>query len=888
MAKEEEGKPIFGDFWLCTEKRITIHHAGLIDTLVKAGFCWLDEANPRLIRIVDNRIKSSNVNQVIAYLKKYIDDLNEDEFLVQFGHKRKDLVNAFARGINTYINSAKLMLLPIMQDVKFHRDSKDKCYFYFKNGVVEVSANERNLLHYKDLNGHLWEKQVREKSFTLLPPDSRPGQFEIFARRACGENEEKFRSLQTIYGSRLHRYFVASKSLIPCILDETITGLNDENQGGTGKTLLVLGMEFVRNVVIIDGKTFNPESQFAYQRVDHDTDIIFIDDLNRHTSLESFFSLVTTGFTVQQKRIPEFMIHRDEAPKIIITSNFSIKAPVGNSTDRRKIDFEVGQYYNANKTVRDDFKCEFFTDWDEAEFNKMFNFFVGCVQLYLQHGIIIPPSVNTELREIIRIIGGPDLKDFLDDKIAAGTEKYLKHDFYTEFTKTNPGLQKYYNSSNTFFNKVHKYLKYRGIEYRETPANAKKFIEFIVPDKILAELHASKEEPPLAGFTTIHDVHHNYIIVDTKEKRAELITTLQSSERFAFDTETAQGNWGDALTIHSLDLVCITFCTNPGTAYLVPIPKDDIEAQQIVQEFNPVFQNETIEKIAHNAKFDMNVLRRYGLIIRGRLFDTLVSHYLCNPESSHGLKDVALELLQFQQTQIEELIGSGKHQLSMRDVPLHQLVEYACQDADITFQLMLKLQVMLKERGAEKLFAEMESKLIYVLADMEYNGVRVDYDVLGGLADEAGPLMEKLEKEIYLLAGKEFKINSLQQLSKLLFEDLGMTPVGTTEKGAPSTGKKDLAKLKNGNSIIPLIQEYKQTSSIKSTFLTGLPDKISPVTGRVHGHFNQAVAATGRLSSSQPNLQNIPKNTPSVIGKAVRKAFVPSDINHNLSLKSTH
>ncbi len=879
----EEPDIISGPFWQTTKKALSIHHAGLIDVIAEAGFFNTIIGNqPLLMRKVNNVVAESNITEVVGFVSNYIEHKVPDK--LGHGFKQKDLRNVFTRGIVNYINIPKLRLLPI-KELKLHGDTKDKCYSYFKNCVVETSADKVALLKYEELVGCVWAKQVQPFNFTLLPSDAKAGQFETFCYRLANKDSLRYKSLQSIIGYMQHRYYIPSKAIIPCILDETITSASDEAHGGTGKTLLGLGLSYIRNVVVIDGKSFNANAPFPYQRVDRDTDIIFIDDLSRQTSFESFFSILSTGIEINQKGKPEFKIPREDTPKPFFTSNFPIRSVIGFSTERRKIEFEVGTYYNEKRSVRDDFGCEFFTDWGEAEYNAMFNFFVQCTQSYLREGIIKPPSINTELRNLISTVT-IDLKEFLDDKIEQRIKKLNKRDLYAEFIKVNPGQRDYNRSQNKFIGRVHKYLAYmkaslKILDYRETPAATKINIEIIYPETLAQVENSQSQDTTGQGYKTISNVQHEYIVVDTKEKRAELISLLNSSHSFVFDTETAAGDSGTALDIHSLTLVGVSFAIKPGTAYYLPVPEEAIEAEEILKELRAVFENATIEKIGHNLKFDINVLRRYAIMVRGPLYDTMIAHYLYEPESPHGLKDVALELLQFQQTHIEELIGKGKDQLSMRDIPIHQITEYACQDADITFQLSAKLRELLKDRGVDSLL-ETDNKLIYVLADMEYTGIRVDYSVLGALIDEADPLLDKLSKEIYTIAGKEFNVNSSPQLGAVLFDHLGLPTVGKTKKGSPSTGKKDLAKLKTEHPIVALILEYKQTSSIKSSFLIGLPDKISPVTDRVHTQFKQARVATGRLSSSEPNLQNIPKGKEAGIGQYVRKAFIPSSSNHKI------
>jgi len=870
----EEPEVIYGTFWQVTKDSVSIHHAGLIGFIAGGGFFWKNDDNqPCLMRLRNNILQESNITEIVAFVSAYIEQQPD---YIGHGFQLSDLRNTFARGIVNYINLPKLRLLPI-KEVRFHRDTKEKSYFYFKNCVVEESADKTVLLKYEELDGCVWSKQIRPYNFTLLSTDVK-GQFETFCLRLSNNDEARYKSLQSIIGYMLNRYYVPSKTIIPCLVDETITSFVDEANGGSGKTVLCLALSYIRNMVDLDGKTFNANASFPYQRVGLDTEIIFIDDLARQVSLESFFSILSTGIEINQKGKPAFKIPREYTPKIIITSNFPIKSVAGFSTERRKAEFEAGTYYNEKRTIRDDFGCEFFTDWSEEEFNLMFNFFIRCTQAYLKYGVIKPPSINTELRKLITAVGA-DLKEFLDDRISEGKKSFDKQQLYDAFTRANPGQRDFYRSQKMFIHKVHKYLDLQNIKYHETPASTKKTI--VISGEIPTDCKDTPtEEIPERGFKTIRDIPHEYTLVDTDEKRKALLSTLLSLQRFAFDTETAAGKTGNALDIHSLNAVGISFATKPGIAYYLPLPNDEVQATRLVKEFSPAFENPAIGKEGHNLKFDINVLRRYGVMVKGALFDTMAAHYLYEPESPHGLKDVSLEVLKFQQTHIEELIGKGSKQLSMWDVPLNKAADYACQDADITLQLSTKLKEMLKGRCSDNLIA-IENGLIYVLADMEYTGIKVDSSILDAINSEAESLLKELSREIFQLAGKEFNINSPQQLGTVLFEEIGLSNVKTTKHGAPSTGKNDLVKLKQEHPIVPLILDYKQISSIQSSFLLGLPNKLSPVTGKVHAHFNSSKVVTGRLSSSEPNLQNIPK-TQAGIGKSIRKAFVPADAAHKI------
>lgn len=348
---------------------------------------------------------------------------------------------------------------------------------------------------------------------------------------------------------------------------------------------------------------------------------------------------------------------------------------------------------------------------------------------------------------------------------------------------------------------------------------------------------------------------------------------------FCFDTETAGLVPSDALVIHSLSLVGISFSISPFEGFYLPIPEDPKSAASLVSRLAIVFADPNIPKIGHNLKFDINVLRRYGIDVKGVLFDTMIAHYLYNPAGRHGLKSLSQELLNYQQIEISQLIGKGKYQRSMRTIPVREAADYACEDADQTLQLKQCLEPMLVQKKLTGLFERIECPLIYVLADMEYTGIRVDGELLKEVSTKVDTELIDLNRKMDELTGiKGFNPKSPKQLSDLLFVQLGIASTTKTNTGNKSTGKKVLQKLQLQHPVIPLILRYKELSSLKSHFLATLIAKIHPKTGRVHTSFRQATVVTGRLSSSGPNLQNIP-NTKG-LGQEIRKAFVPKDADH--------
>lgn len=368
---------------------------------------------------------------------------------------------------------------------------------------------------------------------------------------------------------------------------------------------------------------------------------------------------------------------------------------------------------------------------------------------------------------------------------------------------------------------------------------------------------------------TVATTAHRYHLVNTPELRQSLAYYLSLQESFCFDTETTSVDAVDA------ELVGLAFAYREGEAFYVPVPADRAEAQVIVEDFREILENEKIEKIAQNLKYDMLILQNYGVEVRGPLYDTMLAHYLIEPDKRHNMDALANAYLNYEPVAIEALIGKkGPKQLTMRDVAIEKLVEYAAEDADITLQLKQKLQPLLVENQAEKLFKGVEVPLVPVLAAMEREGIRVDTNVLSEMSGVLEIDMKQVEQEIFGLAGEEFNIGSPKQLGVILFEKMKLVKnPKKTATGQYATGEDILSDLESEHEIARKILDYRELQKLKSTYVDALPQLINPSTGRIHTSFNQAVAATGRLSSTNPNLQNIPIRTPR--GREIRKAFIP-------------
>jgi DNA polymerase-1 len=368
---------------------------------------------------------------------------------------------------------------------------------------------------------------------------------------------------------------------------------------------------------------------------------------------------------------------------------------------------------------------------------------------------------------------------------------------------------------------------------------------------------------------TILSVKHDYRLVDTPELRASLVHYLGLQESICFDSETT------AIDPVEADLVGLSFAYRKGEAFYVPVPPDRDEAQAIVDQFKPVFENPGIGKIGQNLKYDLLMLKKYGVEVQGKLFDTMIAHYLIEPEMRHNMDMMAMTYLNYSPVEIETLIGKkGKGQLTMRDVDIQKVVDYAAEDADITLQLKETFAPRLEKDSLYKLFDQVEMPLVQVLTDLELEGIKIDTNALAELSATLEVDMRQVQQEIFAIAGEPFNIGSPKQLGEVLFDKLKLDKnAKKTKTGQYATGEEILSKLEAEHEIARKILDYRELIKLKNTYVDVLPLLISKRTGRIHTSFNQAVAATGRLSSVNPNLQNIPIRTPR--GQEIRKAFVP-------------
>ena len=379
------------------------------------------------------------------------------------------------------------------------------------------------------------------------------------------------------------------------------------------------------------------------------------------------------------------------------------------------------------------------------------------------------------------------------------------------------------------------------------------------------------EETKNSNLTRLDNLHYDYQLVDNEEKMRDLFQKLITTQVLSLDTETTGTN------PISAELVGMSFSFEENQAFYVPVPPDGEEAQKIVNIFKPVFENEKIVKVGQNIKYDLLVLENYGVTLKGKMFDTMIAHYVLQPELRHGMDYLAEIYLKYDTIKIEELIGpKGKNQKNMRDLPPNEVYKYACEDADVTLKLKNVLEGELAENGVKDLFEEIEMPLVPVLAYMERNGVRIDTEALKETSRHFTARMNQIEEEVHQLAGTNFNIASPKQVGEILFDKLKIVEKAKkTKSGQYVTSEEVLESLKGKHEIVGKILEHRGLKKLLGTYIDALPQLINPKTGRIHTSFNQTVTATGRLSSSNPNLQNIPVRNED--GKEIRKAFIPDD-----------
>lgn len=418
-----------------------------------------------------------------------------------------------------------------------------------------------------------------------------------------------------------------------------------------------------------------------------------------------------------------------------------------------------------------------------------------------------------------------------------------------------------------------------GNDVISTPQNQAGVQQSLFGNDFASSKPSAPEEPKTEyqiAKRNIENTPHNYLLVNTEEEIKNLVKVLEQQSTFSFDTETT------GIDPHQAEIVGMSFSYKAGEAYYVPVSADMNEAKKTVSYFKEVLENTAITKIGQNIKYDMSIMKWYDVEVAGNLYDTMITHYLCEPDLRHKLDYLTESYLDYKMVPIEDLIGKGgKNQLSMRDVSLEKVKEYAGEDADLTLQLAPVMQKLMAENELDPLYKDIEEPLIRVLCDLEFEGIRIDASFLNDYSKELEKIITNKEQEIYKNAGVHFNIASPKQVGEVLFDRLKVPyRWKKTSTGQYSTDFDKLTELAGEHIVIDTILEHRKFSKLKSTYVDALPTMVNPRTGRVHSNFNQARAATGRLSSENPNLQNIPIKDEA--GREIRKAFVPRDEDHVL------
>jgi len=398
--------------------------------------------------------------------------------------------------------------------------------------------------------------------------------------------------------------------------------------------------------------------------------------------------------------------------------------------------------------------------------------------------------------------------------------------------------------------------------------------EIPIPSNKEEEKQETEEKTGLAADKNIKNTPHNYVLVESRDDIQSLVKKLSEQKEISFDTETTHIDPNEA------ELVGLSFSFKKGEGYYIPCPPDQEKTREILEHFKPLFADESKTWIGQNIKYDLVVLKWYGIQVKGKLFDTMLAHYVIESEGRRNMDLLSAQYLDYVPISITELIGKkGKAQGTMRDVAIEDAKEYAVEDADITLQLKEVFAPMLKSKEVERVFEEVESPLIKVLLDMEYEGVNVDTDFLNLYSKELEADAKKSEESVYEQAGIRFNLASPKQLGEVLFEKMRIdSKIKKTKGGQHATGEDVLLKLAKENPIVEDVLNFRELTKLKSTYVDALPQLINKKTSRVHTCYGQAIAVTGRLSSNNPNLQNIPIRTER--GREIRKAFIPRNIDH--------
>lgn len=618
------------------------------------------QVKSNLVKIVD---KPFMIQVCLDWLENNFESYSNDGFTI------KDVLESWVAKIRVLMDEKTLYFLPTIE-IQLHLDTENESYFYFKNTAVKVDKDSITLVDYRDLNGNVLEEQIIDREFKLPKSGSSKTSvpFQKFISNISNQLINRIDSFESVIGFMLHRFQNPANSKAVILLDGTINELNIVS-GGSGKSLFVKGLSYMRNLCDISGKDFDSRNNFSFQRVSPQTNIVAINDIKENQNFEMFYGRVTDGFTISKKYKTDIYVPFCLSPKMIITSNYLLKAPLGNSTERRRYEIEFSEHYGKHLTVFEDFEHYFFEDWNADQWNEFSMYMICCIQKYLNTGLIQADSINLNERRLINDVG-IELIEFLDEELLR-SKKLHKKELFQTFVKGGYVSYKYQPTQKSFTTRLKKYFDYKGIDYVETPSNTKIYFEVV-------------DEVPSINYTTISDISVDYKTVDTANKMTRLAKKL--TEHFAKDTEgvLAIDLETTGLDPHGEEIICMSFTFKERTGYNIIFPKHKTKVISFIQPILPFLEKETITKVFHNAKFDLKFLQLYEIAINGEVKDTMIMDYLLDPNrKTHGLKEISKLHLNYSQVSYEEL----SKEKSIREVPLEELTLYACEDTDQTFQL---------------------------------------------------------------------------------------------------------------------------------------------------------------------------------------------------------
>jgi len=649
-------------------KRITVIASLFVEYLADMGYRnGVIFGSNEYIQLKDTQVHTVTKQQMVQTFLEWLDKnfeqyAEEDETLY-------DVKKSFANKIKMLVSNELLFLLP-MVEIEPHFDTKDECYLYFTNTVVKITKDDILLINYDQLDGYVFDDQIIDKEFKLPTEDL--GELDIPFRRfvynIASNQADRINAFESVIGYMLHRYRNPSNNKAVILLDENINEL-DSVMGGTGKSLFVKSISQLRPHTVIDGKGFRSNDTFAFQRVTLSTSIVIINDIQQNADFETFYSRITDGFSINRKYKPEVFIPFEKSPKIIVTSNYYLKAPSGNSTERRRYEIEVSQHYGKHLTVQDEFNHFFFYDWSEKQWNSFIYYMATCIQKFLRNGLVEVDEINLNQRRLISEVR-IELMEYMDEQLLTKT-KLHKKELFTDFIRGGYVSLKYQPTQKSFTVRVKKYFEYKNIAYREVPANTRMYFEVIGEN--------SKPQPQ-----TISDVKSEYCTVKTLSQMKKLAVKMQehfsNSENniLVVDLETTN------LDCFSDEIICMAVCFEKGTGYNIIFPQNKLEALVFIEPIKKYLTSTEIIKVFHNAKFDLKFLTNYGIELDGQIHDTMILDHLLDPNRKiHGLKEISEIHLNYKQISFKQMTG-GK---AIREVPLKELTKYACEDTDLTFQL---------------------------------------------------------------------------------------------------------------------------------------------------------------------------------------------------------